>query len=79
MFTKAQRIFQKIADRLKAPEFRTAHSQRPEDFLRQRKVGFMEVSEIRLNRLDRTSEVEVQRFCNRHLPKVDRYTKQAFS
>jgi len=79
MFTKAQRIFQKIANRLKAPEFRTAHSQRPEDFSRQRKVGFMEVIAILLNRLDRTSEVEVQRFCDRHLPKVDRYTKQAFS
>ena len=79
MFTKAQRIFQHVADRLKSPDFRTAHIQRPEDFSRQRKIGFMEIIRILLNRPERTSQVEVQRFCDNHLPTVDTYTKQAFS
>ena len=79
MFTKAQRIFQHVADRLKSLDFRTAYVQRPEDFSRQRKVGLMETVRILLNRLDRTSDVEVQRFCDNHLPAVETYTKQAFS
>ena len=57
MFTKAQRIFERIADRLKALDFRTTYTRRPEDFSRQRKVGFVEIIRILLNRVDRTSDV----------------------
>ena len=63
MFTKAQRIFERIADRLKVPNWRTTYARRPEDFSRQRKVGLVEIIRIVLNRVDRTSDVEVQRFC----------------
>ncbi|MCL5064136.1 MAG: hypothetical protein M1600_03505 [Firmicutes bacterium] len=39
MSTIAQRIFGKIADRLKAPEFLDAYVRRPEDFFATSEVG----------------------------------------
>ena len=39
MSTIAQRIFGKVADRLKAPEFRDACVRRPEDFFATSEVG----------------------------------------
>lgn len=79
MIAKAQRIFQCIADRLRSPAFRTKYIARPEDFSRQRKLGLLELMGLIINGIDRTCEVEVQSFCNHHLPPATTCTKQAFS
>jgi len=74
-----QRIFGRIAERVKAPEFRDAYVQRPEGFSRHRKWDVPAVVGMILNRIDRTTAVEVQKFVKQHLPNVRRLTKPAFS
>ncbi len=64
MFTKAQRIFPQIADRLKSSEFRPAHSQRPRLFATAQRAQ----SRLQGHPHDgfesrgQTSAVEIQRF-----------------
>jgi len=79
MLTKVQQIYERVADRLKDPNFRIRSIQRPEDFSRHRKWSFSSLMAMILNRVDRTTAVEVQHFCKTHLADVGRLTKQAFS
>jgi len=65
--------------KLKDPNFRLRFSQRPEDFSRHRKWTFSSLMAMILNRVDRTTAVEVQHFCKTHLADAGRLTKQAFS
>jgi len=79
LFTKAQQIYEQVANRLTDPTFRKLYVKRPEDFSRHRKWTFESVLAMILNRVDRTTMVEVLKFVQTHLPDVGRLTKQAFS
>ena len=79
MLTKVQQIYEIVADQLKDPNFRLRYIQRPEDYSRHRKWSFSSLMAMILNRVDRTTAVEVQHFCKTHLAEAGRLTKQAFS
>ncbi len=62
MFTVAPRVFDRIAERGNAPEFRDAYVQRPEDFSRHQKWDVPAIVGMILNRIDRRTTVELQKF-----------------
>jgi len=79
MITKVQQIYERVADQLKDPNFRLRFSQRPEGYSRHRKWTVSSLMAMILNRVDRTTAVEVQHFCKTHLADAGRLTKPAFS
>lgn len=77
---KSLKIIKKLAEKIKSAEFMCGARERREDFIRNRKINFVELMFMMLNLNKRSIQIEIDEFVERNLDKnVGTYTKQSFS
>ena len=82
LFQKSWSLLETVFGTLKDPAFREVAREHPSDFTRNRKLGFVDVMACIMNRVEKTTQVYLDRFRERFLPQQDEtttYTKQSFA
>ncbi len=82
MKDKTRNLWATVIRLLQQAEYRDQVKQRPQDFTRDRKVGFVSLLAIILNMVRRTTQIELDAFREKFMPEeADRttYTKQSFA
>ena len=82
MTQKTQDLWNTVSQLLKQWDFRNRAKERPVDFTRERKIGFVGVVSIIFNLVRRSTQLEWDDFRERFFPKQEvatSYTKQSFA
>ena len=76
---KGYKIIESLHQTIKSDGFRDSVKLRKQDFIRNRKVGFVDVVSMMMNLMKKSLQLELDDFLDRFKKDVGTYTKQSFS